>query len=45
VSSLFSAISAKGKVTMPLADTFWGARLECTDQFGINWMFNFRRRR
>ncbi len=44
VSSLFSAISAKGKVTMPLADTFWGARFGmCTDQFGINWMFNFQK--
>jgi PhnB protein len=41
---LFNAISEKGKVTMPLQDTFWGARFGMlTDQFGINWMFNFEK--
>lgn len=40
--ALFSALSAGGKVTMPLQDTFWNARFGMlTDQFGINWMFNF----
>ena len=44
VSRLFSSISAKGKVTMPLNDTFWGARFGmCTDQFGVSWMFNFQK--
>ena len=44
VSLLFASISAKGKVTMPLADTFWGARFGmCVDRFGINWMFNFQK--
>jgi PhnB protein len=36
---LFNGLSAGGKVTMPLAKTFWS---ECfgtfTDKFGINWM-------
>jgi PhnB protein len=30
-----------GKVTMPLADQFWGARFGMIeDQFGVSWMFN-----
>jgi PhnB protein len=41
---LFAAFGEKGKVTMPLQDTFWGARFGMlTDQFGINWMFNFEK--
>ena len=39
---LFAALSDKGKITMPLQDTFWGARFGMiTDQFGVNWMLNF----
>ena len=42
--SLFSSLAEKGKVTMPLQDTFWGARFGMLqDQFGINWMFNFEK--
>src|ERR1041385_1215025 len=38
---LFDALSAGGKVTMELADMFWGAYYgSCTDKFGIQWMFN-----
>ena len=37
----FAALSAGGAVTMPLQDTFWGAKFGmCTDKFGVNWMFN-----
>lgn len=37
----FAALSAGGNVTMPLADTFWGARFgTLTDAFGVQWMFN-----
>jgi PhnB protein len=37
----FEALSAGGKVTMPLQDTFWGATFGMlTDRFHINWMFN-----
>ncbi|MDR0801746.1 VOC family protein [Fluviicola sp.] len=39
---LFKGLSAGGKVTMPLANTFWGdyfGMLE--DQFGVNWMMSF----
>lgn len=42
IENLFNAIGKNGQVTMPLADTFWGARFGMlTDQFGVNWMFNF----
>ena len=38
---LFMELSRDGKVTMPLADMFWGAYYgSCTDKFGINWMVN-----
>jgi PhnB protein len=38
---LFDALSAGGKVTMELADMFWGAYYgSCTDKFGVQWMFN-----
>ena len=39
---LFNALSEGGKVTMPLADTFWGAYFGMwQDKFGINWMVNY----
>jgi PhnB protein len=38
----YEALSGNGgQATMPLQDTFWGARFGmCVDKFGINWMFN-----
>jgi PhnB protein len=42
IEKLFAAFGEKGTVTMPLQDQFWGAHFGMlTDQFGINWMFNF----
>jgi PhnB protein len=42
VERLFNALAEKGKVIMAVHDAFWGARFGMlTDQFGINWMFNF----
>lgn len=39
---LFNGLSVGGQVTMPMADTFWGAYFGMfTDKFGINWMVNF----
>ena len=39
---LFKALSAGGKVTMPLERTFWGAYFGmCEDKFGIQWMVNY----
>ena len=41
MSRKFEALAADGKVTMPLQDTFWGARFGMlTDAFGVRWMFN-----
>lgn len=38
---LFEALSAGGRITMPLQDMFWGDYFgSCADQFGVNWMFN-----
>lgn len=40
-NKLFAALSANGKITMPLEDMFWGALFgSCTDKFGVQWMFN-----
>ncbi|HVG13798.1 MAG TPA: VOC family protein [Chitinophagaceae bacterium] len=39
--AVFNALSEGGKITMPLENTFWGARFGMlTDKFGIHWMFN-----
>ena len=41
IERIFPAMAEGGKVVMPLADQFWGARFGMlTDKFGINWMFN-----
>lgn len=42
VDKLVSSLGEKGKVTMPAQDMFWGAYFAMiTDQFGVNWMFNY----
>ncbi|WP_234108587.1 VOC family protein [Chryseobacterium sp. R2A-55] len=39
---IFNGLSAGGKITMPLAETFWGAYFGMwTDKFGIHWMVNY----
>ena len=41
VDRFFDALVEGGKVMMPVADTFWGARFgHCVDRFGIGWQFN-----
>ena len=41
IEKLFATLGEKGKVTMPLQETFWAARFGMlTDRFGIQWMFN-----
>lgn len=38
---LFAALSAGGRVTMPLQDTFWQARFAMLfDRFGVQWMLS-----
>ena len=39
---IFQALSAGGKIEMPMNKTFWGAYFGMTrDKFGIQWMINF----
>lgn len=39
---IFQALSAGGKVDMPLEKAFWGALFGMlTDRFGIQWMVNY----
>jgi PhnB protein len=46
MTAKFDALGAGGKVTMPLQDTFWGARFGMlTDAYGIHWMFNCEQRK
>ncbi len=41
MDTVFNKLSEGGKVTMPIQDTFWGARFGMfTDRYGIKWMFN-----
>lgn len=41
MEEVFNALADGGNITMPLQDTFWGARFGMAqDQFGIHWMFN-----
>ncbi len=41
---LFAALSDGGKVTMPLADMFWGAYFGMlVDRFGFQWMLNCKK--
>ncbi|MCX7877330.1 MAG: VOC family protein [Ignavibacteria bacterium] len=38
---LFNSLSAGGKITMPMKETFWGAYFGMfEDKFGVNWMVN-----
>lgn len=38
---IFAALSAGGKVEMPLQDMFWGDYFgSFTDRFGVQWMIN-----
>ncbi|MEQ6120966.1 SRPBCC domain-containing protein [Reichenbachiella sp. MALMAid0571] len=40
---LFDELSRDGNITMPLQDMFFGSFFgECSDKYGINWMFNFK---
>lgn len=44
INSLFPKLAEGGKITMPLAEQFWGGRFGMlTDQFGMNWMMNHQK--
>lgn len=39
---IFNSLADGGKITMPIASTFWGDYFGmCTDKFDINWMVSF----
>ena len=41
IEKTFTALAEGGQITMPMQDTFWGARFGMTkDKFGVHWMFN-----
>ncbi|MCB0727869.1 MAG: VOC family protein [Ignavibacteriae bacterium] len=42
IEEYFNKLSEGGKITMPLAEQFWGAKFGMlTDKFGIDWMLNY----
>ncbi|HYQ15435.1 MAG TPA: VOC family protein [Polyangiaceae bacterium] len=42
----FDALAVGGKISMPLNDTFWGARFGMlVDAHGIQWMFNCEKKK
>ncbi|MFC4262363.1 VOC family protein [Ferruginibacter yonginensis] len=41
IDATFQRLSENATITMPLQDTFWGAKFGMLkDQFGVHWMFN-----
>lgn len=41
IVEVFNKMAEGGKVTMPLADQFWGAKFGMLeDKYGVGWMFN-----
>jgi PhnB protein len=41
LDEVFNKMAEGGRVTMPLADQFWGAKFGMLqDKFGVSWMFN-----
>jgi PhnB protein len=44
IRQFFTALSADGQVTLPLADQFWGATFgTLTDKYGKGWMLNYNK--
>ena len=41
IETTFTVLAEGGNITMPMQDTFWGARFGMTkDKYGVHWMFN-----
>ena len=46
MSEVFDKLAEGGKISMPLQDTFWGAKFGMlTDKFGTGWMFNYENKK
>jgi PhnB protein len=43
---IFKELGEGGKITMPIADTFWGSYFGMlNDRFGVQWMVSFSEKR
>jgi PhnB protein len=43
---VFNGLAEGGKITMPIADTFWGSYFGMVnDRFGVQWMVSFSEQR
>ncbi len=46
IDEIFNKMAEGGKITMPLADQFWGAKFGMLhDKFGVGWMFNCEKKK
>ena len=46
IKDLFAKLSKGGEVFMPIEDAFWGALFGVvTDQYGIEWMLNYQKKK
>ncbi len=42
-AKIFNGLSAGGKITMPLAKTFWATLFAmCNDKYGLQWMISYQ---
>lgn len=42
LDSVFNKMAEGGNITMPLQDTYWGAKFGMlTDKYGFCWMFSY----
>jgi PhnB protein len=45
INTLFSKLSAGGKVTHPLKEEFWGGIYgDFTDKYGVSWLLNYQKK-
>lgn len=43
IESVYNKLKVKGKIIMPLEDTFWGAKFaSLIDQYDISWSLNYQ---
>jgi len=46
IRMLFDKLSKGGEVFIPIEDAFWGALFGMlTDKYGVEWMFNFQKKK
>ena len=46
IKTCYAKLSAGGKATHPLEETFWGATFgDLTDKYGNHWLLNFEKKK